>query len=246
MKIRKLKGIIAVIICTVITTTGALGCSEKKEEKQSDNVKTEEKQDEEKKEEVVDYKAIYKDEMNNLINKFGKYEDPGNGLPIKGVKYAELIDFDKDKTPEMVAVHDMKVLLYKVKNKKAECIYEGKLGSRFGQTDVSTTLGINTKSEKPSLIVYHSTSEWKEERISIITVENDKVVTKELYAKTNKDLNMPDRKELSEFFIDNESKTGDEYNAIYNSTVKEAKQIDVCWNQEPATKNQLEKFISSL
>lgn len=243
---RKSKSLIAMLIFTVIASS-VIGCGdEKKESTEVGNIQNEEKQVEEKKEEVVDYKAVYKDEISSLINKFGKYEDPGNGLPIKGVKYGELIDFDKDKVPEMVVLHDMKVLLYKIKDGKAECIYEEKLGSRFGQTDVSYTLGINTKSERPSLIVYHSTSEWKEENISIVTVENNKVVTKELYARTNKDLNMPDRKELEEFFVNNESKTADEYNSIYNSIVKEDKEIDACWNQEPATKNQLEKFLASL
>jgi hypothetical protein len=54
------------------------------------------------------------------------------------------------------------------------------------------------------------------------------------------------RETLIEFFIDNQNVTKDEYNNIYNSIVKEAKNIDACWNYESATSSELETFINSL
>lgn len=120
----------------------------------------------------------------------------------------------------MVMLYDKKVLLYNIKDGKVEAVYEKRLGSRYGQSDVSYRLGINTKDEKISIINYDSKNAWQEELIEIITLENGKVVIKKLYAKAKKDNDIPVRDNLVEFFIDDKPTTLDNYNSIYNSTVK--------------------------
>lgn len=231
---KSIKGLIVILVFTIIVTN-IVGCNKKNQE----NKITIEK-------EVLNYKALYKEELNSLIEKFGKFENQDNGLPVKGVKYAELVNFDKDEIPEMIVIHDMKILVYKIKDGNAKCIYEGNVGSRYGQSDVSYRVGINTNGEKPSLIVYHAEKIWEEERISVVTIENDEVISKELYAKAKEGNDIPIRENLNSYFIENKATTVDEYNSVYNSIVKNAKSIDVCWEEEPATRSNLESFLLSL
>ncbi|MGL4773771.1 MAG: hypothetical protein ACRC2K_09425 [Clostridium sp.] len=265
----KAKKIIALIVCTLLTVT-IVACGKTTEEEKPTPNKPEEittpaKPEEVKptkpvevkptkpaevttpnKPQVVSYKTLYKQELDNLIKKYGKFVKEKPEDLVKGVKYAQLVDFDKDKVPEMIVIHDMKVLLYTIKDNKAVCIYEKEIGSRYGQTDVSYRLGINTSGEKVSLINYGSKKEWSEERISIVTVENGKVVIKELYAKAKENNDMPSRENLVSYYIDNKATTQSEYNKIYYSTVENALNIDACWNEEPATKSNLETFLSTL
>lgn len=204
---------------------------ENKEEQKSD-VQNKLKQEEEK---GLNYKALYKSELNNL-----------NENSIKGFRYGELIDFDMDNIPEMIMLYDMKVALYTIKNGKVEACYEKKLGSRYGQGDVSYRIGINTKDQKVSIINYDAKNSWQEELIDIVTLEKGNVEIKKLYAKAKKDNDTPIRENLVEFYIDNKPVTLDTYNSIYNSTVKEAKQIDAWGNGEAENKELFNKFISLL
>ena len=246
---RKIRVFITMLIVGTIILT-SIGCSEQSEKNNSSSIKNEENQvdkDNKKDEkELVDYKAIYKEEVEQLISKYGKFKDPGNSLTITGVKYGELLDFDNSGIPEMIIVHDRKVLLYTIKDGIATCIYEGEAGSRYGQTDLAYTIGINTSNEKPYLIVYHSTKEWTDENISLITLEKGNIITKELAAKTDGNNDIPNRESLVSFYIDGKSVTDQEYNKVYDSIVKDAKEIDVCWNNNSATDSDLENFLNSL
>lgn len=263
----KNKKLIAILAVTTIVTTFG-GCTENKEERQIDNIQVKEKQKndiqkdniqvkekqkndirkdtvqvkkkpqddiQKESEEGVNYKALYKKEVNNLI-----------GTPIKRFRYGELIDFDKDNIPEMVMLYHRGVVLYTIKGGKVEAVYEKEIGCRYGQGDVSYRLGINTKNEKISIINYNSENSWEEELIEIITLEKGNVVIKKLYAKAKKDNYIPVRENLVEFFIDDKPTTLDKYNSIYNSTVKEAKQIDTLTNGESESKELLNRFLSSL
>lgn len=248
----KNKKLITILALTIIITTFG-GCTENKEEKQIDNIQVKEKQKndmqkdnvqvkekskddiEKESEKVLNYKDLYKKEVNNLIE-----------TPIKSFRYGELIDFDKDNIPEMIMLYDMKVVLYTIKNGKVEAVYEKRLGSKYGQSDVSYRLGINTKDEKISIINYDSKNTWQEELIEIITLEKGNVAIKKLYAKAKKDNDIPVRNNLVEFFIDGEPTTLDKYNSIYNSTVEQAKQIDALGNGESENEQLLNSFLSSL
>ena len=256
---RKIKGVMLLLAIIFVFSNG-VGCTTKQEDKAVDNIVQEEidndkeeieKQDEEEgteEEEVVNYKDLYNEEINSLIDKYGRFETESTGM-IKGIKYGQLIDFDKDEIPEMIILHDRQVVLYTIKDGEVKCIYEGVIGARYGQTDVSYSFMVNDDSENPSLIVPHSEKEWIEEKITIVTVEDGEAKIKELYAKVDElalDANMFLRETLIEFFIDNQNVTKDEYNNIYNSIVKEAKNIDACWNYESATSSELEAFINSL
>ena len=244
---RKIKGVMLLLAIIFVFSNG-VGCTSKQEDKEVDNIVQEEidkEEVEEQEEEIVDYKALYKEEVNSLIDKYGRFETESTGM-IKGIKYGQLIDFDKDEIPEMIILHDMQVMLYTIKDGEVKCIYDGVIGERYGQSDVSYTFRVNDNSENPSLTVYNSEKTWEEEKITIVTVENGEAKTKELYAKTESGNNIPIRDNLIEFFIDNQNVTKDEYNNIYNSIVKEAKNIDACWNYESATLSELEAFINSL
>ena len=247
---RKIKKVM-LLLAIIFVFSNSIGCTRNQEDKEVDNIVKEEihidkeEVEEQEEEEVVAYKALYKEEVNSLIDKYGKFETGPAGM-IKGIKYGQLIDFDKDEIPEMIILHDMQVMLYTIKDGEVKCIYEGIIGERYGQSDVSYTLRVNDNSENPGLIVYNSEKTWEEERITIVTVENGEAKTKELYAKTESGNDIPIRDNLIEFFIDNQNVTKDEYNNIYNSIVKEAKSIDACWNYESATSSELETFINSL
>ena len=247
---RKIKGVMLLLAIIFVFSNG-VGCTSKQEDKEVDNIVQEEidkEEVEEQEEEIVDYKALYKEEVNSLIDKYGRFETESTGM-IKGIKYGQLIDFDKDEIPEMIILHDMQVMLYTIKDGEVKCIYEGVIGERYGQSDVSYTFRVNDNSENPSLTVYNSEKTWEEEKITIVTVEDGEAKIKELYAKVDElalDANMFLRETLIEFFIDNQNVTKDEYNNIYNSIVKEAKNIDACWNYESATSSELETFINSL
>lgn len=226
-----------------ITLTSFAGCKEKKVE--SNNKTTKENEVVEEKKEV-NYKALYKEEVDKLISEFGKYDNPGNGLPIKGVKYGELLDFDKDNIPEMIILHDMKVLLYKVRDNKVQCIAEGSVGSKYAQSDINYTFGINVNENGTSIVIPNSKSEWTEELISIVTVENNNSVIKKLTAKTAPDNGIPIRDSLISYYIDDQEVSKDEYYKIYDSQVKNCKNINAMIDESPGNASELETFIQSL
>ena len=100
---RKIKGVMLLLAIIFVFSNG-VGCTSKQEDKEVDNIVQEEidkEEVEEQEEEIVDYKALYKEEVNSLIDKYGKFETESTGM-IKGIKYGQLIDFDKDEIPEMI------------------------------------------------------------------------------------------------------------------------------------------------
>ena len=194
----------------------------------------------------LNVKGIYKNEINKLINKYGKFYSEQQWYPISGLKYAELIKFDEDEIPEMLVIHDMKVLLYTIKDGKVILVYEDDIGGRYSQSDVAYTIGINTYSEKTSLIVYKTEQCWQEESIKIVSLEQGVPIFKRLYAKTKPNNELPNRENLISFSIDDEVTTEDEYYKVYDNIVKPARSIDVCWDLEPASKANLEAFIQAL
>ena len=93
---RKIKGVMLLLAIIFVFSNG-VGCTTKQEDKAVDNIVQEEidndkeeieKQDEEEgteEEEVVNYKDLYNEEINSLIDKYGKFETESTGM-IKGIK----------------------------------------------------------------------------------------------------------------------------------------------------------------
>lgn len=209
-------------------------------------IKEENNQSNESKEEV-DYKALYKEEVDKLIGEFGKYENPASGGIVKGVKYGELIDFNNDEVPEMIILHDKQVLLYTIEDDKLKCVYEGTVGSRYAQSDVSYNFGINDKGEEVYIVINDSEATWTEEVISIVTMKDKEVVIKKLNAKTAPDNDRPIRENLISFYIDDKEVSKEEYDKIYDSIVNNCKTIDVAVDNSPEKAvAELERFLQSL
>lgn len=239
---KKVKVIVAMVMTTLVLAN-VMGCNGKKETAKPN---TENKVEIEQKEEVVDYKKLYKDEIDKLIAEFGQFDASEVGYPVKGVKYGELIDFDNDKIPEMLVAHDQKVLIYKVKDGEAKCIYEEKAESKYRQTDIARDININLEDGKVSLVIYKTQRPAHEEVINVVTIENNEVKIKKLYGKIKGDSDNPLGEKLQEFYIDDKSVSSEEYNKVHDEFIKNSKSIDLVGENDISGKANLEEFINSL
>lgn len=196
--------------------------------------------------EIVDYKAIYKEQLNSLINKYGKYQFINQNSPIVGVKYAQLLYLDTDNIPELLVSHDKEVLIYNIKNNKANLIYEKTAGVKYGQNNPAYHIAVNDTVVPNTVIFYDSAYPWRQENIILMNLDKDTIVTRNLFARAPDSAEMFARENLTSFYIDNEECTKAEYYSIYNSIVSNSKLIEVTLDIEPAKLSNLENFINSL
>lgn len=248
--------IVVLILVLIIMTTVACNRDEKNtgkdltsNDKTDNNDKTGiENGTNTKDEEAIDYKTLYLEEFNSLIDRFGKYDDSESGNAVKGVKYGDLIDFDGDGIPEMLVAHDSRVLLYRIENGEVKSIYDERAGDRYLGREIFS-ISINRDTDPPCLIVYRSEHILAEDRAEILTVKNGEIQKQEICARVRdgvEDEDTVEEEEFENFSIDGETVTEEEYYEIYNSLVKDAEDIDLTYSQEPATKDNLEDFIKLL
>lgn len=198
--------------------------------------------------ELTNYKKIYKEEVDRLISEFGKFDDSESGTAIKGLKYGSLVDFDNDKIPEMIVSYNQRVLLYKIIDNKAVCLYDEPVETTYKKMDLSRIILVNSTTETPSLIVSKTTKPTMEERIQIITLNDGKVVIDNLYGKIADGIDppMPSESKLVQFYWNDKEISEEEYNKLHSTFINKDNYIELCWDIEPATKSSLEDFIISL
>ena len=245
-----MKKVLAIFL--VLAMALAFGaCRDKQQEEPTEATTTEEPTTEKE----VDYHAAYKAEVENLINQYGQFQD-GDSLGT-GVKYGCLEDMDADGTPEMIIIHDMKVVIYTCdKEGNVSSIYEGSVGYRFGQGDTSYQVIINTSASKPVVVVNISQNETSEEAFEAVTVTNG-VAGVDTYRATT-EMDIPDRELLDTFTINGSDVDQSEYEAGYSSFMDGATIVDPYNNDEgmanyfdgqtyvAATPAQFEEFLASL
>lgn len=164
---------------------------------------------------------IIKAQLEKMIGEYGRGSSEG-----KGVTYAKAVDMDGDGTPELFTIHDMKVEIFAVKNKKAESISSHDIGIQYGQTSAGYEVLLNEKIDPVSVIVFNSTDEWVDENITVVTVANGAPVEKNMRASTNGDNDTPAREELVNFSIDGKEALAGDYNTEYNRLTEGAERID--------------------
>lgn len=197
------------------------------------------------------YFDAFKENIQSVIDTYGKYVDK-EGIGIWGLKYGELVDFEKDGVPELVLIRDWIVEVYRFDGEKSTKIYEQKAGSRFGQTDVSYTIGINTTLAEPCVITYQSQDSWTTEVLHIFTIKNGQPNTQIMYAGepiTNEYFDLSD--DFTVYKVDNISVSKESYMSLRNSIFNGEKEVDVCWgkvyftrdNYIHATREELDVFL---
>lgn len=194
----------------------------------------------------------FKADIENVIAKHGKYVDK-DYMGIYGLKYGTLIDFEKDGVPELVLVRDWMVEIYRFDGEKSTKIFEEKAGSRFMQTDVSYTIGINTTIAEPCVITYQSEDSWTTEELHVFTVKNGQPNVQVLYAGEpimNEYYDPSD--DFTVFKIDNVNVSEDAYMSLKNTIFSGEQEVDVCWNYDyempdnyiHASDEELDLFLS--
>lgn len=197
------------------------------------------------------YMEAYRQNIQNVIAEYGKYQDNTPGAPVKGLKYGKLVDFEKDDTPELVLLHDMTVKVYRFDGNSSYLVYDQPLGCRFGQTDVSYTFAINETAPIPCLITYQTRNEWWSEELHIFTVQNGSANTKMLLA----DAYVPGKESdgpcdaFHTYKINGANVSKKEYFDAYNDAQDGKKEIDACYGDSThldvqANEDQLDAFLS--
>lgn len=185
--------------------------------------------------------------LGGLCEEYGKYVIPADDAILSGVKYARLLDFNGDGVRELVVLFDHTVRLYTCQDAQAQLLYEGTIGPRFGQSDVSYTFHINALASTPTLILFHSQREWSEEAITIIHLTAEgQVVQTELFAATDGANDFPGREFLTTFQINGQSVEQTVYDAARSAALDDSTEIDVDFGAFPATQEQLELVLGIL
>ncbi len=198
------------------------------------------------------YMDAFAKNIKDVINEYGKYVNK-EGMGIRGLKYGTLIDFEKDSIPELVLVRDWTVEVYRFDGEQSSKIFEEKAGSRYMQTDVSYTIGINTSLPEPIIITYQSPEEWRSEKLHVFTLKNGKPNIQVLYAEGsvfNKETGYLDNG-FDTFMIDEATVSKDTYMTLRNNIFNGEKEVDVCWNNPSgmpanyiyATDKELDTFL---
>ena len=198
--------------------------------------------------EASDYMNAFASNIKDVISNYGRYVNL-DYIGIEGLKYGDLVDFEKDGIPELVLCVNGSVRVYRFDGKKSSLIYEKVIGGRFMQTDVSPTFGINKMKSEPLLLTYHSTDEWHEECIHIFTIKNEEPQIKEIFASRLSD---DEFAEFDTFKIDGRNVSKNRYNAYKDSIYDGEMEIDALWNNNwvengnriGATEAELNTFLS--
>ncbi|MBR1779811.1 MAG: YARHG domain-containing protein [Oscillospiraceae bacterium] len=179
------------------------------------------------------WRDAYNAVMKELILREDLYMQPGEGLPISGVCYGQLADFDFDGTPELVVCYNRHVELYTFDAGTARLLWDGDVGPQYGQTDVGAYFALNTVD--PCLVVFDSANEWTQEAMTVVSCTGDGVTTTELLAETDGKNDAPTREALTAFRIDGRSVTAAEYAAVRDSALDSAQFSDADWGGLPGT-----------
>lgn len=194
-----------------------------------------------------EYGAAYAENMRDIIDEYGKFEQGG----MRGLRYGVLIDFERDMVPELVLLHDLTVEVYRYNNGTSSKIYSADVGARYGQTDVSYTFSFNDTAFVPYLVTYHSKNEWTEENLEIFTLKDGAVKVKTMFAKTTGiDMGF----DILNARIDGQSVTGKEYAlerekieaglvSVFASGIGDGGTYDRGWDFLWATKKELNAFL---
>ncbi len=194
-----------------------------------------------------EYGAVYAKNIQDIIEKYGKFEQGGT----KGLRYGVLIDFERDMVPELVLLHDLKVKVYRYHDGVSSEIYSADVGCRYGQTDVSYTFGLNDTAEIPYLITYHSENEWTEENMEIFTLKDGTTEITTMFAKTT---GVDKGFEILDAMIDGRYVSGKEYViekeklssgliSVFASGIGDGGTYDRGWDFLWATEDELDAFL---
>lgn len=192
------------------------------------------------------WQGAYLGVLEGLCEEYGKYAIPADTDIISGVKYAQLLDFDGDGMRELVVLFDHTVRLYTCREGEPVLLYEGAVGARFGQTDVSYTIQINAMADTPCLVLFHSEYEWTQEAISLIRLSGGEAVVTELLAEVEAQNDLPDREALTSFFINGQPVDREVYEAARSAALDDSLEIDADWMEFPASQEQLDLLLHRL
>jgi hypothetical protein len=214
--------------------------TEEEEEKNEEDTSSEELTPEP----ALSWQEAYAAELSDLYESYGRYRVDDIDY-VRGVNYAQLADFDEDGTPELLVTYDSTVHLYAAQSGGAVCLWEGNVGARYGQTDVSPTIRVNVTKGAVSLSVYHSESEWTEEAISVVTVEGGVAKVTEFHA-TGSETDVPTGENLHEFSIDGETVSREDYESALERVQEGGQEIDMAWGSDPASEVMLDALDALL
>jgi len=119
---------------------------------------------------------IYSAEINKIVQNYGVFEEDNNHL-LQGLIYGELIDFDRNGTEEMLLIYNDKnkkalykaiVVVYTIKEGQLIKVFEEKVYSYLGQTDIGYQINIKDTDDKAFLVV--NSNDIMGENIDIETV----------------------------------------------------------------------------
>lgn len=192
------------------------------------------------------WQEAYLGVLEELCEEYGKYAIPADTDIISGVKYAQLLDFDGDGMRELVVLFDHTVRLYTCREGEPVLLYEGAVGARFGQTDVSYTIQLNAMADTPCLVLFHSEYEWTQEAISLIRVSGGEAAVTELLAEAEGPNDLPDREALTSFFINGQPVDREAYEAARSNALDDSVEIDADWMEFPASREQLDLLLHRL
>ena len=197
--------------------------------------------------EAGDWQGAYLAVLDQLCDQYGRFVQDQDMLgAVTGVKYGRLLDFDGDGIRELVVLAEDQVQLYTCRDGRAELLYQGEIGGRFGQTDVSYTFGLNVAADTPCLILYHTEDEWTQEAVTLVTVSGGAAVTTELLAQADAQGDLPTRDTLTDFRIDGQPVTRAEYEARLDTALDGALELDRDWAVDPVTAPHLEALFAAL
>lgn len=197
--------------------------------------------------EAGDWREAYLAVLDGLCDQYGRFVQDQDMLgAVTGVKYGRLLDFDGDGIRELVVLAEDQLRLYTCRDGQAELLYQGEIGGRFGQTDVSYTFSLNVAADTPCLILYHTENEWTQEAVTLVTVSDGTAVTTELLAQADAQGDLPTRDTLIDFRIDGQPVTQAEYEARLDTALDGALELDRDWAVDPVTAPHLEALFAAL
>lgn len=221
MRIKKTALIALIAAMAMAMVMFVAGCGDQETEPDTDATTAEVETTEETTTQAPKETDALKAQLQSMIEEYGRGSADG-----KGVTYARTLDMDGDGKPELITIHDMKVEIFAIKDKKAESIFTGDIGIQYGQTSAGYEVLINEKSAPPCVVLFNSTDEWVDENITIVTVADGAAVEKNMRASTNGENDTPAREELVNFSIDGNTSLAADYNEEYENLQEGAKHIN--------------------
>lgn len=197
---------------------------------------------------MPEWQVAYINLLNQLIREHGRSTtDADSHMLTSGVRYARLLDFNGDGIRELVVVIDRDVQLYTAEGNQAKLLFEGKIGIRLGQTDVSYHFLLNSHSTPITLALYHSADEWNEDAITLISMdEKGNVKQRELLARSSLRNDTLSLDSMNEFYIDGSMVTKEEYLTLRNSVLEEALELEPDFGTYPVTSDELTALLQTL